>query len=152
MRKPRLQRLKEIYQDQPIFFITFCTFERRPILADSKLHESFQAFCVKSRDRQNLVGRYVIMPNHVHFFLMLKDPCDLSVWMKSLKNALSKTLRSMGHPAPHWQKDFFDHILRSEESCGSKWEYIEYNPVRAGLVAEAKDWPNQGEINQLGPW
>jgi len=141
MRKPRLRRLDEIHQEQPIFFITFCTFERRPLLADSKLHDSFEAFCVKYRERQNLVGRYVIMPNHVHLFLMLKEPCDLSKWIKSLKNALSKTLRSMGHPAPHWQKDFFDHILRSEESYGSKWEYVEHNRCGQAWLPKQRTGP-----------
>jgi hypothetical protein len=44
------------------------------------------------------------------------------------------------------QPGFFDHILRSDESYGEKWNYIHENPVRAGLVKSAGDWPYQGEI------
>jgi putative transposase len=44
------------------------------------------------------------------------------------------------------QPGFFDHILRSEESYGQKWEYVRDNPVRARLVREWEDWPHQGEI------
>jgi hypothetical protein len=45
-----------------------------------------------------------------------------------------------------WQRGFFDHILRSEESYRQKWNYVRDNPVRAGLVANANDWPYAGEI------
>jgi putative transposase len=51
-----------------------------------------------------------------------------------IKNTLSKTLRINGIAAPHWQKDFFDHVLRSEEPYQEKWHYVRENPVRAGLV------------------
>ncbi len=38
-----------------------------------------------------------------------------------------------------WQRDFFDHRLRSQESFDEKVAYIRANPVRAGLVARAND-------------
>jgi REP element-mobilizing transposase RayT len=60
------------------------------------------------------VGRYVLMPDHMHLFVDCGDELVLSAWMKSLKNSLSKTLRQLGHAAPHWQKGFFDHLIRSE--------------------------------------
>jgi len=40
-----------------------------------------------------------------------------------------------------WQRDFFDHRLRREESLRDKSDYILQNPVRAGLVKRAGDWP-----------
>ena len=40
-----------------------------------------------------------------------------------------------------WQHGFFDHRLRNDESYGQKAEYIRQNPVRAGLVKAAGDWP-----------
>ena len=55
----------------------------------------------------------------------------------------------MGISAPHWQKGFFDHVLRSHESASQKWEYVKNNPVRHGYVACAEDWPYQGELNIL---
>ena len=52
-------------------------------------------------------------------------------------------------PKPRWQKGFFDHVIRSEESYAQKWVYVRDNPVRAGLVRSAEDWPYAGEIAQL---
>ena len=43
----------------------------------------------------------------------------------------------------HWQRDFFDHRIRSWESAAEKAAYIRLNPVRAGLVANPEDWPYQ---------
>jgi REP element-mobilizing transposase RayT len=48
-----------------------------------------------------------------------------------------------------WQEEFFDHVLRSNESYSQKWDYVRENPVRAGLVEKAEDWPRQGEIESL---
>ncbi len=47
---------------------------------------------------------------------------------------------------PVWQRGFFDHLLRSDESYAQKWQYVWDNPVRAGLVAKAEDWAYAGEI------
>jgi hypothetical protein len=53
------------------------------------------------------IGAYLLMPDHLHAFVAYDDEkISLAGWMKSLKNALSKTLRSNGIPAPHWQKTF----------------------------------------------
>jgi hypothetical protein len=48
-----------------------------------------------------------------------------------------------------WQREFFDHILRSHESYSEKWNYVFDNPVRAGLVSSADKWEYAGEIETL---
>jgi len=69
--------------------------------------------------------------------------------MKSLKNSLSKAMRAEKISPPHWQKTFFDHVLRGSESYSEKWEYVSENPVRAGLVKRSEEWRFQGEIFSL---
>jgi hypothetical protein len=73
----------------------------------------------------------------------------LANWMKSLKNMISKALRSAEVAPPHWQKTFSDHLLRSGEPYSEKWNYVSENPVRTGLVEKAEDWPYLGEIFAL---
>ena len=90
------------------------------------------------------------MPDHLHLFVATDDEkIALTAWMKSLKNTISKALRSTGVTPPHWQKTFFDHLLQSDESYAEKWNYVRENPVRAGLVNKADDWPFMGEIFAL---
>jgi hypothetical protein len=40
-----------------------------------------------------------------------------------------------------WQRNFFDHRLRHDESLAEKFAYICQNPVRAGLIRNARGWP-----------
>ena len=146
----RLRRLERIYTDHPVYFVTFCTAVRKPMLDCLTMHESFVRFCRTALERNVFVGRYVLMPDHIHLFVTFSEPkSDLSGWIKSLKNSLSKVLRASGILAPHWQKGFFDHVLRSQESYSQKWLYMVENPVRAGLVSHWQDWPWQGEIHPL---
>jgi putative transposase len=90
------------------------------------------------------------MPDHLHAFVIVDDQrLNLATWIKSMKNALSKVLRENGIPSPHWQKGFFDHIVRSGESYAGKWNYVRENPVRAGLTKDWMEWPFLGEIFDL---
>ena len=176
--QPRLKRLDRLFTSHPLYFVTTNTEDRKPILANAKVHEDFRKFCEAGLTRGVFVGKYVLMPDHLHLFVAFGDEYELafverrrsqsaategaavaavydrrlsllSEWMKSLKNSLSKTLRGMNVPAPHWQKGFFDHVMRSEESYSQKWLYVADNPVRKHLVPHFEDWPYQGEIYPL---
>ena len=146
----RLGRLDRIYVRAPIYFLTACTAQRRPLLAKKDVHEAFIRFAKQGPAHGVWIGAYVLMPDHLHAFVALDaERVNLSALMKSLKNVLSKKLRERGVASPHWQKGFFDHLLRSQESAGEKWKYVRENPVRAGLVAHSNEWTYLGEIFAL---
>jgi hypothetical protein len=63
----------------------------------------------------------------------------------SLKQALAKAAMLSRAKGQIWKVGFFD-LLRSNESYSQRWNYVRENPVRAGLVKSAADWPYQGEI------
>jgi REP element-mobilizing transposase RayT len=148
-RKKRLHRLEKVFLPAPIYFVTANAAKRRSVLATSEVHRAFLEFARLGEDRGAFIGAYVLMPDHIHFFVALDPESKLAVWMKSLKNSLSKTLRSLDVPAPHWQKGFFDHVLRSADSYSQKWEYVRENPVRAGLAKAWQDWPFSGQVHLL---
>ena len=60
-------------------------------------------------------------------------------------------VRTLQVRAPIWQEEFFDHVLRSDESYAEKWSYVRNNPVRKELVANVEDWPWQGSIDFDSP-
>ena len=66
-----------------------------------------------------------------------------------LKQHLGKVMGHTETARPIWQRGFFDHLLRSVDSYGQKWNYVRENPVRAGLVAKPEDWPYAGEIVRI---
>jgi hypothetical protein len=53
----------------------------------------------------------------------------------------SKLRKELGQQKWQWQRGCFDRLLRSDENLGSKWIYVQDNPVRAGFVARAEDRP-----------
>ena len=146
----RLRRLEEVFTRSPIYFVTACAFGRRPVLATAVIHDALRRFGEVGESCGAWLGAYIIMPDHIHLFVALDvEQLKLGTWMKSLKNVLSRTLRAEGVPAPHWQKGFFDHVLRSGDTYSEKWFYVRDNAVRAGLVREWKDWPYVGEVFDL---
>ncbi|MGB8340394.1 MAG: hypothetical protein WCE51_02295 [Chthoniobacterales bacterium] len=137
----------EAHNRSIIIFVTACTVERRPILATPRAH----AAMVRAWQQAStwLVGRYVILPDHVHLFCA---PNAIGAppperWMRYWKSLVTKTLKAGSETV--WQRHHWDRQLRSGESYDNKWEYVRSNPVRHGLIAEADAWSYQGELNEL---
>jgi REP element-mobilizing transposase RayT len=96
------------------------------------------------------------MSDHVHFFCRPEIGAKtLSNFVGNWKSWTSRAITALGQPRSTpaatklWQREFFDHALRSNESYAEKWNYVRENPVRAGLVSYAHDWPYAGEIETL---
>ena len=54
----------------------------------------------------------------------------------------------LGRHRPHcaWQKDFYDHIIRTDEDLGVQIRYIANNPVRRELVRDWRDYSYTGAL------
>ena len=152
MERGHLHRLRNVWIENPVYFVTVCTEHRLKILAKpisaSILVESWQ---VAPKTHGWAVGRYVVMPDHVHFFAAPRpDAKSLSVFMRDWKRWTARKIAMSGQiKPPIWQAEFFDHVLRSAKSYSLKWDYIRENPVRAGLAVSAGAWPYAGECVPL---
>jgi len=149
----RPPRLSNVFQSMELlYFVTFNTHLRKGLLANASFHNCFRRFCEIANVRNIAVGRYVIMPDHIHLFVKLPpEGVTLVRWVQTMKAVLGKELLRQEQLKPHWQEGFFDHLLRSGESYSAKWEYVRQNPARKGLVTNPDDWPYQGEIVMI-PW
>jgi REP element-mobilizing transposase RayT len=67
-RPPRLHLVFQKY-DPPLYFVTFNTYKRRKLLANARVHSSLIEFAKVGEQRGTALGRYVIMPDHVHLFV-----------------------------------------------------------------------------------
>ena len=128
-----------------IIFDTVCTKDRRPWLACELIHTLLkQVWCDAT---SWLLGRYVIMPNHIHFFAgATENSTDYDRWVRYWKSQLS---RKLARPACRWQVDHWDTRIRSADVYEEKWHYVLNNLVRQGLVNRPDEWPYQGEIYAL---
>jgi putative transposase len=142
----RPPRLHQVFASSPLYFVTFGTWDRKPLLANDSVHQAFLLAASSTCAVGNAVGRYVIMPDHVHVFIRIGPTGKLGLAVKCLKEGVTKLLHVNGWGGQVWQPGFFDHLLRSSESYAEKWAYVKANPVRAGLVVNADEWPFQGEV------
>lgn len=150
--RAHLRRLDRTWIRHPIYFLTVCIAQRRPCLAHPApvdiLIESWHSASVI---HGWMVGRYVIMPDHVHFFAAPRaEAKSLSSFMRDWKKWTTHRLHADGIKSPLvWQSGFFNHVLRSADSYAEKRTYVYENPVRAGLVVSAALWPYSGECERL---
>jgi len=142
-------RLSQVFAESPVYFVTFCTHNRQALLANEGVHNIFRVGSLNAVQNNAAVGRYVIMPNHVHLFIRIGREGKLSATVKFLREGITKYLRRNNPGLRVWQPGYFDHVLRSGESYAEKWEYVRYNPVRAGLVKKPEEWLFQGEIETI---
>ena len=83
---------------------------------------------------------YVIMPNHVHVLLQPRAP--LARITNGIKGVSARDANAvLGRVGQHfWQDESFDHWIRSFAGFERARHYIEWNPVKAKLVAAPQEW------------
>jgi putative transposase len=150
--RPSRQRpahgVRETLGEPVIVFLTVCTKNREPWLSNPEVHELLRRLWNSSDSWR--VGRYVLMPDHLHLFCAPAGVGrTLERWVAWWKRAVS--VERAGFTGA-WQREHWDRRLRRDESYDQKWEYVKSNPVRAGLVERAEDWPFQGVLNELTWW
>lgn len=93
------------------------------------------------------------MHDHAHFILGGNDSNSevkkcLNMFKQKTGFYIAKNLKDI-----RWQKDYYDHILRSEENLETHIKYILNNPVRAGLSEYWKKYPFKGStVYNLEDW
>jgi putative transposase len=90
---------------------------------------------------------FVLMPNHVHALLLPR--ISPSAFLKSLKGTTAHHAnRLLGRTGqPFWQHESYDHWVRDEREWRDITNYIENNPVAAGLVSSPEQfrWSSANE-------
>ncbi|MDF7825222.1 transposase [Pontiellaceae bacterium B12227] len=150
--RKHLRRLSVVYESHPRYFISVCIDQRRQLLTRSDVHEILRKHWAKSLPLYGwAIGSYAVMPDHVHFFCAdAESRTTLSSMVGSWKQWSSKEICALlGIKAPIWQREFFDHLIRSDASYSNKWEYVRQNPVVAGLVEDAEAWEFSGYIDYV---
>jgi putative transposase len=91
-------------------------------------------------ERYRLIA-WCLMPNHVHVVIEIVDGHSLTDIVRSWKSFTARKANSqLGRSGPFWHPDYFDRYMRNEEHLARTVEYVELNPVKAGLVNVADAW------------
>jgi putative transposase len=116
---------------------------RRAVFRKGGDYQAFLTALNHACDRVPMrVLAYCLMPNHFHLAVWPRRDGDLSHWMHWLLNAhvrrYHQHYRSSGHL---WQGRFKAFPIEQDEHLLTVLRYVERNPVRAGLVGRAEQWP-----------
>ena len=129
------------------YSLTICCDERRAILEVEAARELVLAELRRTSKAHGVaVFAYCLMPDHVHLIVEGEAAdSDCLAFMRLFKQTTAfywkqQTGRRL------WQRSFHDHVLRDSEPTQHAARYLLENPVRAKLVASAKDYPHSGSL------
>ena len=148
MDRPRRKQIRlpnYDYSTPGACFVTICTQVRRCIV-----EEQIQA--IPARYPAIGIEKYVIMPNHVHLLVSIRDhsggaspsptvgpeasssggdvlPSLFDV-VRVLKSLTTRMARPFLGENPLWQRSYHEHVIRNEDDYRQIWEYIDTNPAK----------------------
>jgi REP-associated tyrosine transposase len=138
------------YIGEKWFFVTMCCEHREPVFLTSDkagwIADSLRPEAVR---HQFIVDAFCVMPDHLHFLgLGMVPTCNLLIFAKSFKQKTAY-LYQKEHGLRLWQKNFYDHVLRTGETSNKVASYIWMNPVRKGLCKNFEEYPYWGSFTRL---
>jgi putative transposase len=137
----------DYYVGRRRYFVTICTHQRTAYFADAQA----AAWMVRqlqrvASGRDFLLHAWCVMPDHVHILVEGREgSCELREFVSALKQCTAQAFASRWQ-RKLWQRYFYDHVVRTEESMDQIAAYVWHNPVRKGICAQALDYPYSGSL------
>jgi len=119
------------------YFVTICAEPRQQnhLCKDSVGPAVLDSIRIYNEKQNWFCDLALLMPDHIHLLVSFPPEKILAQVVGLWKRALAKSHKIS------WQRNFFEHRLRSDENIQQKADYILQNPVRAGLVDDWQKWP-----------
>ena len=152
MLKLKMANYRRIFLDGYSYYLTIVTHQRNPILIENieLLRESFR---VSKRQYQYKIEAVVVLPDHIHLIIRPKIAKEYPHIIRTIKQHFSKYCDSSyyehleqsnsrwraGYRAV-WQKKYYEHTIRNEKDFLEKVTYMQNNPIKHGLVDDAREW------------
>ena len=135
VRAPREQQLRQLIDQYEDAGIGQCFFKDDRIAQIVK-----DALYYYNGKRYNLI-RWCIMPNHVHILIEIIGEWSVATILKDWKSYTAHEANNvLGRKGDFWMAEYFDRYIRNIDHYRNAIDYIDNNPVKAGLVAEPQQW------------
>ena len=125
------------------FFVTTKTFMGKALLQSDRnvaLLVDVLRSCVA--DGHFRVHDFVVMPNHLHVLIALREDMSVEKAVQFVKGRFSYRIkRELGFAGEVWQRGFSEVQVIGQESFTHHRAYIAANPVKAGLVDSPEQYP-----------
>lgn len=114
----------------------------------------YQAFVnlLRETDQRNPFGilAYCLMPTHFHLVVRPEKADDLHRGMQWLMTSHVRRQHALDGSSGHiWQGRYKSFLIEQDNHLLMVLRYVEGNPVRAGLVSSAMDWPWSSHLQRV---
>ena len=130
------------------YSLRFSTYARRRLfVAQDPFSVAHEQILRTADEGKFAVLAHCYMPDHVHLVLEGKsESSDLRRFVKVSKQRVDYVFRTQLSIRTTWQEGYYERVLRSDEATVAVVRYVLENPVRAGLVERAEDYPFSGAM------
>ena len=137
-----MAKIRRQHVEDQTYHTTSVTRGRLPFFTDERnARIVLEAISHVSATGKAYILAYAIMPDHLHLLVAPRDENDVSTVMHSIKSfSASQIQRQSGIKGAIWQSSFLDRLIWGDEHLAKAIEYIEHNPVAAGLVKEREQF------------
>lgn len=126
---------------------------RQPIFVDRADHEMLLGLLSENAVRHGVaLHAYVQMDNHFHLLATPSTPDALPQWMQAVGRRYVRYFNDRhGRTGTLWEGRYRSTLIQADRYLLACMVYMDLNPVRAGLVAEASDylWSSYGHYAGL---
>ncbi|MBI4379519.1 MAG: transposase [Nitrospinae bacterium] len=114
------------YSSNGFYFITICTYNKKFPIPEHRKEIENTLLNLPTRFSGVSVDYYNIMPTHIHVILIFKGvKVSLAQVVRTFKALVSKATGEKDF----WQRNYYEHVIRTEESLFKIREYIQNNPL-----------------------
>jgi putative transposase len=126
-----------------IFFATTGTSMRRRLLQSERNASLFiDVLRWLATERKFELHDFVVMPDHLHLLLTVRDEMTIEKAMQLVKGRFSHRLsHECGYKGEVWKRGFTEVQVMNRENFEIHREYIAQNPVKAGLASNLEEYP-----------
>jgi putative transposase len=128
-----------------VYHVTNRGSRKGPLFETRDDYIAFERIVTETREQSPMrIVAYCLMWNHWHFLLWPELDRQLSAFMKGLTETHAMRWRRNSGTAGEgavYQSRFVSKAINDHQHLLTCWRYIERNPVEAGIVARAQDWP-----------
>ncbi len=145
VREKKHRLSKELYNGNVAVMFTICLEGDVDLSNNLNIFRKFEEILLLEAEKFNCQALvYLFMPDHWH--ILLQGDNEKAKLMNLIIEFKRKTgyWLSRNHPTIHWQKDYYDHILRKDKDRIEQANYILNNPVRKGLALNWKEYEFKG--------
>jgi putative transposase len=123
------------------YFVTFLTWQRRRLfVVEPHVRLFLKTLYGYRRQGKFLLHAFALMPEHVHLLFTPANDVTLERAIQLIKGGYSRTFGLEFRSGEIWQRGFTDHRIRDAADFVKHRDYIHQNPVKRGLVAEAREY------------